>query len=267
MSETQRIRLVGLDLDGTLLNDNNELTPGVVQAFKRAVEANLQVVVVTGRDKLSALPFLRQLGAEQTVITSGGAQVWLNGELFSHISFTPQQTRNILDLGLQNAAGMFVDQPDQTWRFGVRYYTELYGHLSDSVEIKNGDDLLEPLPFKVSLIQETSVLNIMRDQLALEHPGFTLTSPYSQVLDVNPEGGNKGAALARLAAALGVPLNQTAVAGDSENDLSMFAVAGRTYAMGNAADVLREVADHVAPTNDMDGAAWVLVDVMKRNLA
>ena len=111
------------------------------------------------------------------------------------------------------------------------------------------------------------MLNIMRDQLALENPGFTLTSPYSQVLDVNPEGGNKGAALARLAAALGVSLNQTAVAGDSENDLSMFAVAGRTYAMGNAADVLREVADHVAPTNDMDGAAWVLVDVMKRNLA
>ena len=79
------------------------------------------------------------------------------------------------------------------------------------------------------------------------------------------EGGNKGAALTRLVGSLGIALRQTAVAGDSENDLSMFAVAGLTYAMGNAVDSLRARADRIAPTNDEEGVAWVLRDIMERN--
>jgi len=148
----------------------------------------------------------------------------------------------------------------------ARYYTELYGHLSDSVEIEHADELLDPLPFKISLIQEPPVLALMRAQLKAMYPGFTITSPYSQVLDVNPKGGDKGAALTRLAASLGIALSHTAVAGDSENDLSMFAAAGVTYAMGNAVDALRAHADFIAPSNSENGAAWVLQDIVERNL-
>jgi len=119
MGEKQSIRLAGLDLDGTLLNEKFELTPAVIQAFNDAVRARLYVVVITGRDKLSALPFLQQLGAEQTGVTSGGAQVWLNGELISQAGFTLQQARAILALGLQHGAGMYVDQPHRTWRYGA----------------------------------------------------------------------------------------------------------------------------------------------------
>jgi Cof subfamily protein (haloacid dehalogenase superfamily) len=265
MSEKQLIRLAGLDLDGTLLNERYELTPAVIQAFSCAVQAKLQVVVITGRDRLSAMPFLKQLGAEQTAITSGGAQIWLNGDLVSQASFTSQQIRDILAVGLQHEAGMFVDQPQQTWRYGARYYTNLYGHVSDSIDIENGEALLDPLPFKVSLIQEPPVLSLIRTRLTEMHPGFTITSPFSQVLDVNPEGGNKGAALTRLASLLDIALSQTAVAGDSENDLSMFAIAGLTYAMGNATEALRACADHVAPANDEEGVVWALSNIMERN--
>jgi Cof subfamily protein (haloacid dehalogenase superfamily) len=265
MTYKQPIRMAALDLDGTLLNDQLELTPVVVHAFNRAVQAKLVVVVITGRDKLSALTFLKQLGSEHTVITSGGAQVWLNDELISHTSFTLQETRDILAIGLQYEAGMYVDQPQQTWRYGSRYYTDLYGHLSDSIEIDCGDKLLDPPPFKISLIQESSVLKSIRAQLTARYPSFTITFPFHQVLDVNPEGGNKGAALTCLASLLGISLSQIAVVGDSENDLSMFAVAGLTYAMGNAVDSLRTCADWIAPTNDEDGVAWVLGEIMKRN--
>jgi Cof subfamily protein (haloacid dehalogenase superfamily) len=266
MLKKHPIHLVGLDLDGTLLNQKFELTPSVIKAFKRATQANLTMVVITGRDKLSALPFLKQLGAEQTAITSGGGQVWLHGELISHNSFTLQQARDILAIGLQNEAGMYVDQPQQTWRYGSRYYTDLYGYLSNSIEIKYGDDLLNPLPFKVSLIQEPSVLGGIRSCLTGIYPEFTITSPFHQVLDVNPEGCNKGAALVKLASLLNISLNQTAVVGDSENDLSMFSVAGLTYAMGNAVDMLRDCADYIAPTNNEDGVAWVLEELMERIL-
>jgi len=265
MDDKQTICLVGLDLDGTLLNEKFLLTPTVVQAFRQASQANLQVVVITGRDRLSALPFLQQLGAEKTVITSGGARVWLNGDLISQVNFTPQQTRDIIGVGLQYKAGMFVDQPHQTLRYGASYYTNLYRHVCDSVEINGYDELLSPPPLKVSLIQEPPVLKTIRAHLTEIYPSFTLSSPFSQVLDVNPDGINKGMALTRLADSLGISLSQTAVAGDSENDLSMFTIAGISYAMGNAADSLRACADFIAPTNEEDGAAWVLGEIMQRN--
>jgi hydroxymethylpyrimidine pyrophosphatase-like HAD family hydrolase len=64
---------------------------------------------------------------------------------------------------------------------------------------------------------------------------------------------------------LDIALSQTAVAGDSENDLSMFAIAGLTYAMGNATEALRACADHVAPANDEEGVVWALSNIMERN--
>lgn len=261
------IRLVGLDLDGTLLNEQFELTPAVVDAFSCARRAGLQVVVVTGRDRTSALPFLQQLGTDQTVITSGGAQVWLEGQLIRQASFTREETREILTTGLEFQAGLYVDQPDHTWRYGARYYTDLFGHVSDSIEISDSDALLEPPPFKISIIQEPPILEQVRARLSAHHPGFTLTAPFPQVLDVNPVGGNKGAALEYLAKQMGIELGQIAVAGDSENDLSMFAAAGRTYAMGNAVPALRALADVQAPSNAEDGAAWVLADILRdRNI-
>jgi len=238
----------------------------VVQAFSRARQFDLDVVVITGRDKLSALPFLQQLKAEQTVITSGGAQIWLNGELISQTRFTYQQVCDILTIGLEHNAGMYVDKQKCTWRYGAKQYTDMFGDLSDSKEIINGDDLLDSPTFKISLIQEPTVLEVIHDRLNELHPGLTITSPFDKILDVNPKGGNKGEALTRLADRLGIALNQTAVAGDSENDLSMFDVAGVTFAMGNSVAALRERADFIAPTNAKEGIVWVLNKIIETSL-
>jgi Cof subfamily protein (haloacid dehalogenase superfamily) len=257
------IRLVGLDLDGTLLNEKFELNPTVVDAFKRARQAGIQVIVVTGRDLNSALPFLRRLEADKTVITSGGAQIWLDGSLIRQTSFTRGQTRKLLSIGVEFGAGLYVDQPSHSWRFGARYYTDMYNHVSDSVEIKDARVLLEPPPFKISIIQEPSILEQIRARLSVRYPGFTLTAPFPQVLDVNPVGCNKGAALEYLARRMGIDLGQIAVVGDSENDLSMFTISSHTYAMGNAAPVLRNLAKVQAPANKDDGAAWVLDKILR----
>ena len=266
MISKKPIRLVGLDLDGTLLNEQNKLTPDVVQAFSRVRQSNLDVVVITGRDKLSALPFLQQLKAERTVITSGGAQIWLNGELISQTCFTHKQVSDILTIGLEYTAGMYVDKQKCTWRYGVRQYTDMFGHLSDSKEIINGGDLLNSPTFKISLIQEPPVLEVIHNRLTELHPRLTITSPFDKVLDVNPKGGNKGEALTRLADQLGIALKQVAVAGDSENDLSMFDVAGMTFAMGNSVAALRDYADFIAPTNAKEGILWVLNKIIETGL-
>lgn len=261
----KRIRLVGVDLDGTLLNERFELTAPVLNAYHRAMQSGIQVVVVTGRDKLSALPYLDQLGVGQTFITSGGAQIWLKGELVLQASFTQQQTLEILQLGNEHGAGMYIDQPDKTWRYGARYFTDLFGHVSKSVETKRMEDLIWELPIKISLIQEVEELEIMCARLEKKIKGMTITSPFSQVLDVNPVGSNKGIALTKLAEMVGIGRQHIAVIGDSENDLSMFKIAGRSFAMGNANDQIRQRASDLAPANSENGVAWVLEKLMEEN--
>ncbi len=265
MISTLPIRLVGFDLDGTLLNERFEFTQRVIKAFRETNQADLRLLVITGRDKLSASPLLKMLDLDKTVITSGGAQVWLDGNLIRHLPFTAQQTRDILSIGLKYGVGMYVDQPEQTWRFGSRHYTELFGHVSDSTECTQADHLLDPLPIKISLIQEPDVLREIRAHMLALHPQFTITSPFEKVLDLNPQDANKGSALTFLAQTLGISMSQTAVVGDSENDLSMFAVSSWTYAMGNAVAALKERAMIIAPGNHEDGAAWVIQDIRERN--
>lgn len=265
MKLKKQIRLLGSDLDGTLLNEIFELTPGVISAVKEAHNSNLPLVVITGRDHLSALPFLNQLGVENIFVGSGGAQIWVDGQPVVQSYFTPEQTQFILDLGKEFNVGMFIDQKNQAWNYGSRYYVDLFMHVSDSLECKDPITFLNLLPGKITLCQEHSRLQQIRRRLTAIFPTLTLSFSFPQALDINPSGGNKGEGLAHLANMLGLCKDEIAVVGDSENDMSMFLFAGLSIAMGNATDELRSKADIIAPPNSADGIVWVLRELMKAN--
>ena len=85
-------------------------------------------------------------------------------------------------------------------------------------------------------------------------------------LELTPKGVDKGTGLARLAEMLGVARENVAAAGDSCNDLPMLAYAGAAVAMRNADPRLREKAKWIAPSNEENGAAWVLNKMMEGTL-
>jgi HAD superfamily hydrolase (TIGR01484 family) len=198
-------------------------------------------------------------------VGSGGAQIWIDGHPVMQSCFTYEQTLAILDLGKELDAGMFIDQIKRAWNYGSRYYVDLFMHVSDSLECKDPNAFLNPLPGKISLCQEHSILQQIRLRLNAIYPTLTMSFPFPQVLDINPSGGNKGEGLTRLANMLGIGKDEIAVVGDSENDMSMFLSAGLTIAMGNAIYDLRSKADIIAPPNSADGIVWVLREIMKAN--
>lgn len=252
-------------MDGTLLNENFELTPTVIETVAKARKTGLVFVIVTGRDRRSALPFLTDLGIENTFIGSGGAQIWLDGKPVGQTSFSAEQTHFILGLVEEFNTGVFLDQGSQAINFGSRYYVDLFMHVSDSIECKNPIQFFDPLPSKISLCQEPPVLLQIRNRLAEVFPMLTMGSPFSGILDINPGGGNKGNGLSKLGEMLGISKNEIVAVGDSENDVSLFQAAGFTIAMGNSDEVLRSKADLIAPANSENGIAWVLNEIMKAN--
>ena len=94
-------------------------------------------------------------------------------------------------------------------------------------------------------------------------PDVTLTTSSTHDFELTAGGADKGAALAVIAARYGIPLDQCAAVGDSENDLGAFRVVGLPIAMGNAPENVKAAAARIAPSNAEDGAAWAVLSCLE----
>ncbi len=166
---------------------------------------------------------------------------------------------------MDNGSGLFIDYAERSWAMGAEDYLSLYSHLSHSTPMDLIPDPWIPAPLKISLINERTALDRMKPEILALYPDLQMASPFENVVDITPQASTKGNALRALAGMLDISLIQTAAVGDSENDLSNFAVAGLSIAMGNAPVDVKLAADWVAPANDQEGAAWALERIVQLN--
>ena len=263
MTKVNSIRLLALDLDGTLLNEKYELNEEVREAVIHIQAEGMIVVVATGRDKKSADPFLQALKANRYSITSGGALLWVDGSFIKQSELKATQVINILELGRKFNAGIFVDQPEQSWRLGSKNYLEKYSHVGDLTLSYQIEDLLNPLPVKITLIHENKTLLEIRRQLEDHDPKISKVFSSENILDLCPYGTDKGAALTRLSRKLGIRKNEIVSVGDSENDISMFLASKFSFAMGNAPLPVKQSASFVVPSNVENGLVLALDSIRK----
>ena len=259
------IRLVSLDVDGTLLNEQSRLTPGVMRAVRVAVRAGLHLVVATGRSFSSTEAILNELAVPYTLISSSGAQIIIQGQVAAALSFPPEQAGQIFNLALSHASGLFIDQPQRDVWVGNEAYIEPYKKVNFGAPAENLEEVLSPAPIKISVVNERPLLEHFRQYWSTIYPDIHLTFPFENVLDITPAGATKGNALQIVCDQLGIDLVEVAAVGDSENDLSMFARCGLSIAMGNASEAVKQAADWVAPSNSQDGVAWTLEKILEMN--
>lgn len=264
------IKLISLDLDGTALNPEGKLSIGVKEAIARARAAGLRVIFNTGRPVPEAAAFIREADADTLTSTLGGAMVadcaagrtvrrWDAAE--------PWGTRAVeiclsRDLRLMVFAGdKILVKPDYkallekiypypSFHEAATVTENLLGYMTDHhlpLTKIHADGRPEDFP-----LEELSAV-----------PGLTLTSSNSHDFEVVGAGVDKGRSLALIADLYGVPLEQCAAVGDSDNDLAALRAAGLSIAMGNAPRNVRDAAARVAPSNGEDGAAWAILSCLE----
>ncbi|MEA5077215.1 MAG: Cof-type HAD-IIB family hydrolase [Anaerolineaceae bacterium] len=266
MELTEPIRLIATDLDGTLLNDNYEISTVIKDAIQRARQNGVEVVVTTGRDRASALKYIETIHLTDTFIGSGGAEIWREGKIIETISLTLDQTRWLMGIVTELDCGSFVDQLPYTWNFGNRKYVEMYLHVSDAAQkTEDVETFYHPLPNKISIINEPEVLAEIRPRIVERYPSLHLTTPFSHILDVNPTGADKGTAILHLAALMNIPASQIAAVGDSDNDIAMLDVAAVPFAVGNAVETVKQRVRCIAPSNNENGVAWMIDEILAAN--
>lgn len=264
------IGIIALDLDGTLLNSNKELTPGNLAALERAANAGIAVVPTTGRfydgmpDVIRRLPFVRY------VITVNGAEVadLQTGRVIYKAELPWQQAVDIMtlldgypviyDCYQDNAAWMTAAQKEHIDRIvSSPHYRVMLHELRQSVpELK---EVLRQRRRGVQKVQFFTDQPQLRLDLMARLPelfeNLCVSSSVSDNVEINQVRANKGEALYALADHLGISRDATLAFGDGLNDLSMLRDAGIGVAMENACDEAKEIADWITLSCDADGVA------------
>ncbi len=262
--------IIALDLDGTLLNSNKELTPGNVAALKRAAEAGYEIVPTTGRFYNAMPKAIRDLTFIRYVITINGAAVedLKTGETIFQAEIPWRQALQIMamldeypviyDCYMGSDAwitGEFKDHIDEMIQ--SPHYRIMFRDLRHSVpELKafvteQGRDIQ-----KIQFFAKDSELRLrLLKELPEQFEHIYTSSSVPDNVEINQSRANKGEALLALAAHLGLAKENTISFGDGLNDLSMIEMAGIGVAMENAVAEVKELADWITASCDEDGVA------------
>ena len=264
MLSTTRIRLVALDLDGTLIGDDLILRPRVRDAVARARAEGVAVTIVTGRMFAAARPFVHALGIEGPVVCYQGAAIYdaATGETLRETPVRQDVTRDALqwahDYGVH--AQCYADDTlyvDEINRFSKRY-TDLAR--VEPVVVPSLREAFHDRP-TIKIVTVDDAQNSDKNLAALREllgERAYLTRSHVDFVEAVDPAVNKGEALAFVAQRQGVSLDETLAVGDAWNDVPLLEVAAVGVAMGSGPPELLAHADHVVADVAHDGVAEAL---------
>lgn len=256
-------KLIAIDIDDTLINDDKEVTPATQKALEAAVAAGVVVTLATGRAYASAQAIARQTGLNVPIITYQGALVKnLLDEKVLYERYVPQDAvRKLFEYCIEHNLHL------QTYIDDKLYSREENQKLIDYAGLNKTQYYIEP-NWKKLLDYQTPKLLIIDDpdfldelapklhELLGEEVHITKSKPH--FLEIMHKEGTKGLALEFLANYFKCDLSQTIAVGDSWNDHEMLETAGLGVAMANAIPALKEIANYVTASNNEDGVKQVI---------
>ncbi len=273
------VRLLAIDIDGTLLNPEFEISAYDLEALRRVHHEGIEVIVVTGRRHAFALPIVQQLGFDLWIVSSNGAVTRsLSGETF-HRDMLPAEICRQLCRNMQEFRGNIVLTFDVEGKGAI--VLERMDELSVSIQRwleKNMQYIDFVIPVEHALttdpVQAMFCGTIGRmgqalDRLSSEDLAKSITVLRTEypvrdlsIVDVLNQGCSKGHALERWAKYRGISREQVVAIGDNYNDVEMLEYAGIPFIMGNASEDLRSRGWRITRSNAECGVAAAIEQVL-----
>lgn len=265
-----KIKMIGFDLDGTLLTDQKELGEYTVQILKRAVEEGIVILPITGRplcglpEEVTGLPGLRY------AITANGARILdlKNAAALKEQLVSVETAEKILDIlgNYDSLREIYYDGTGYAEREKLEQIDHFFeeGPMAEYVRSTRQpvDDLMDKFRQESREVDKVQGVfaNLGEREAALDEirklEGVTITGALHNNIEVNAAGVDKGNALLWLAQYLGIAPEETMAFGDGNNDITLLEKAGTGVAMKNGIEEVKHAADRVTEkTNDEEGAA------------
>jgi len=258
------IRLVAIDLDGTLLNDSKQVSDQTVQALSCAVERGVRVVIASARPPRSVRAIYNLLKLNTWQINYNGALIWdePNQHVIFHRPMAGTLVRELIDKARAQFESVLVTcEILDRWytdRFDQTYTTET-GRLFRPDVIAPLDEFCNQPITKLLLLGEKSVIDQLESGFAGAGGNITVVRTDPELLQVMDKYVSKAAALQVVAEHYDVPLDNVMAIGDAPNDVGILKIAGVGVAMSNASEIVKEAAEWIAPSNNDHGVHAALV--------
>ncbi len=266
MDRTLDIRLIVLDVDGTIAGESNQVSEPVRQAIQAVQAQGIQVALATGRMYVSALPFHTSINSQLPIIAYNGAwiQCPLENKIYQHLPVNQSAALQLLD---------YLEQPHLKSQVDVHFYlndefyvtkvtenTEVYAERCGVTPqvVEELRPLLTTETTKIlAIAQHTELIKQILTDYNFPQIYLTQSSPY--YLEATHPEANKGLAIKYLAEnILNLQAENVMAIGDNFNDTEMLKYAGFSIAMNNGPQEVQQLADWIAPDVEEDGVAQAL---------
>lgn len=258
-----RFRLIAIDLDGTLLNNDLEISPRARRTIKRVREQGVHVTLCTGRMYASAQPYAEQMGLALPLITYNGAYVKHSGTgaILCQKNLPAALARDVFSRAKRRGLHVNVYRQDQLYVEKLTERGKMYAQ-AVKVPVHVVQDMLDFLvtdPIKLVVIAAPEEIRELEQELqAVWAEQLYITKSSPTFLEILHPEATKGKGLEAVARYLQVEREEIMGIGDNYNDLEMFKYVGFAVVMGNAGADIKEKASYITCCNDDDGVAEAL---------
>jgi Cof subfamily protein (haloacid dehalogenase superfamily) len=265
------IRLIAIDLDGTLLNDSKQISQQTVTALRSLPEQGIKVVIASARPPRSVRPIYHQLKLDTLQVNYNGALIWdeprrtavfhrpLPGPLVAELVDVARDWFDEVIVTCEVLDRWFTDRADDT-------HTTETGKLFKPDVIAPLEDFIYNDTTKLLLLAEPKVISRLETILYKEFgERVIIVQTDDNMLQIMHPAAGKSTALQWVADHYNIPMQQVMALGDAPNDVGMLQLAGIGVAMDNAKPVVKAVADWIAPSNNNHGVHAALVRYIKKS--
>jgi Cof subfamily protein (haloacid dehalogenase superfamily) len=257
------VRLVALDLDGTVLNSQHQITQVTKDAIAYTIAQGVKVVIATGKSRFAALGLIKELNIATHGIFYQGQVIYEgNGDVFYEQTVSPHVVRGVVDL-LKNDYALVGYSTGGVFCATRNPLNHRITDGGDPLPLVRGswENILATRSInKLVVVGDSASIRSLRPQLTAHlGPSATLIQTDSDMLEILSRGASKGLALKILLKHYRILPEEVIAIGDGENDVEMLQLAGMGVAMGNAVPLAVAAADHITDTNNNDGVAKALM--------
>ena len=264
-----KYKLIAIDMDGTLLNSQNEISERNIKALHKAAKKGVYVVLSTGRILKSALYYSKFLETINPIVACNGAIVscGYGKDIIYEKSVGIGASKKIIGLAEENNLYYHFYDKDTLYskirnENTIKYYESYEDNLGkQGIKFKMLEEPMEVLNDKELNIYKFVLIDEDKDKLLdfrerlRDIEEINISSSWSNNIEVMNEGVSKGSGLKHLCQSLNIDKSQVVAIGDNENDISMFEMAGLAIAMENGDQIIRKYSHVVTDTNDENGVA------------
>lgn len=256
------IKLIALDIDGTLTNDQKDITPRTKKALLQAQKQGIRLALVSARPanglcKPAGLLEMEQYEGMLIAYNGGRITNAETQESYVGASIERNLAKNILRFLENLPVHVILDDGKQFFvvdRYAYKVEYECMNNQMECTEVENLADFLCFEPLKMLLSVDPEMIIEVQEKIEKFLPqSLTVVRTAEFYLEIIPRSINKGQALLDVCKVLGIDPKETIAFGDAQNDIPMLQAAGIGVAMGNAEESVKQAADDVTLSNNEDG--------------